>query len=109
MQDYQDHPFGTLSGGQTQRVLIARALVSDPAILLLDEPTASVDAQAEDNITHILESLKGKMTLIMVTHDLHLILKKADRLLCVNRRITPYSSSEVCDHFSQGLYHRPEI
>ena len=107
MQEYSDHPFGTLSGGQTQRVLIARALVSNPAILLLDEPTASVDAKAEDTITHILEHLKGKLTLIMVTHDLHLILEKADRLLCINRRATFYSASEVCGHFAQGLYHRP--
>jgi zinc transport system ATP-binding protein len=105
LKELQDHPFGALSVGQTQRVLLARALVSKPDILLLDEPTASVDAKAEAAITHILENLKGKITLIMVTHDLHLILKKADRLLCVNRHITTYSPTQVCDHFSQGLYH----
>jgi zinc transport system ATP-binding protein len=107
MVDFKNHAFGELSGGQTQRVLIARALVSSPAILLLDEPTASVDAKAEENITHMLAQLKGEMSILMVTHDLHLILQKADRLLCVNRNLTIYSSSEVCGHFSQGLYHPP--
>lgn len=107
MLEHQNRPFGALSGGETQRILIARALASDPVILLLDEPTASVDAVAEESITCMLERLRGKITLLMVTHDLHLIVGKADRLLCVNRCVTPYSSSDVCGHFAQGLYHPP--
>jgi zinc transport system ATP-binding protein len=105
LAEYKNRPFGALSGGQMQRVLIARALVSRPSILLLDEPTASVDAAAEAAITEKLEQLKGKITLIMVTHNLQLILQKANRLLCVNRTITTYLPKEVCGHFTQGLYH----
>lgn len=107
MQDFQNHSFGTLSGGQAQRVLIARALVCKPTILLLDEPTASVDATAEEAIYKLLEKLKGTMTIIMVTHDLQVMMQKVDRFLCVNRQVTGYSLAQVCDHFAQGLYHPP--
>jgi zinc transport system ATP-binding protein len=107
MLDFHDHSFGTLSGGQAQRVLIARALVSKPTILLLDEPTASVDASAEESIYKLLEHLKGTMTILMVTHDLQVMLQKVDRFICVHRDVTSYSQAQVCDHFAQGLYHPP--
>jgi zinc transport system ATP-binding protein len=107
MLDFQDHSFGTLSGGQAQRVLIARALVSKPTILLLDEPTTSVDASAEESIYKLLEHLKGTMTIIMVTHDLQVMMQKVDRFICVHRDVTSYSQAQVCDHFAQGLYHPP--
>jgi len=107
MLDFQNNPFGTLSGGQAQRTLIARALVSKPTILLLDEPTASVDASAEESIYKLLEHLKGTMTIIMVTHDLQVMLQKVDRFICVHRQVTSYSQAQVCDHFAQGLYHPP--
>jgi zinc transport system ATP-binding protein len=107
MLDFQGHSFGTLSGGQAQRVLIARALVSKPTILLLDEPTASVDVSAEESIYKLLEHLKGTMTIVMVTHDLQVMMQKVDRFICVHRHVTSYSQAQVCDHFAQGLYHPP--
>jgi zinc transport system ATP-binding protein len=107
MLDFQNHSFGTLSGGQAQRVLIARALVSKPSILLLDEPTASVDAAAEETIYNLLQQLKGTMTIVMVTHDLQVMMQKVDRFICVNKEVTSYSQTQVCDHFAQGLYHPP--
>ncbi|HEY5236139.1 MAG TPA: metal ABC transporter ATP-binding protein [Rhabdochlamydiaceae bacterium] len=105
--DFEHHSFGTLSGGQAQRVLIARALVGNPSILFLDEPTASVDPSAEENIYQVLQRLKGKMTIVMVTHDLQVMLQKVDRFICVHRDVTAYSQAQVCDHFAQGLYHPP--
>jgi zinc transport system ATP-binding protein len=107
MLDFQNNSFGTLSGGQAQRVLIARALVSKPTILLLDEPTASVDASAEESIYKLLEKLKGSMTIVMVTHDLQVMMQKVDRFICVHKQVTSYSQAQVCDHFAQGLYHPP--
>lgn len=107
--EIKDRAFGTLSGGQAQRVLIARALVSQPKILLLDEPTASVDPQAEEEILSILDSLKGKMTILMVTHDLQTILHRTESLVCVHRHVHLFSPSQVCEHFGLGLYHSPLI
>ncbi|NGX46266.1 MAG: Zinc import ATP-binding protein ZnuC [Chlamydiae bacterium] len=99
--------FGTLSGGETQRVLIARSLVSDPKILFLDEATAGVDAAAQEEIYQLLIGLKKTLTIVFVTHDLQAIVSHADLLYCVNRSITAYSPSQVCSHFALGLYHPP--
>ncbi len=99
--------FGTLSGGEMQRALIARALVGNPEILLLDEATAHVDQKTQILIYDLLLKMKGKMTILMVTHDLQPILEKATRLVCINRRLTLYAKEEMCGHFALGLYHPP--
>lgn len=99
--------FGTLSGGQAQRVLIARALVSNPQLLLLDEPTASVDSQAEADIYALLGQLKGEMTILMVTHDLRAAIDQVGRILCVQGSVISLQPEEVCKHFAFGLYHMP--
>lgn len=107
--DLKNRAFGTLSGGQAQRVLIARALVSDPEVLLLDEPTASVDARSEEEIHALLLELKGQMTILMVTHDLQAILDKTTTLLCVRKTIHSLLPKEACSHYALGLYHDPVI
>lgn len=104
--DKANKPFGTLSGGQAQRVLVARALVGAPDILLLDEATVSIDAEAEKTIYELLTQLTGKITILMVTHDLK-SLEKADRLLCIQQKLSIYKPKEVCEHFTLGLYHPP--
>lgn len=99
--------FGTLSGGEAQRVLIARAIVDEPGVLLLDEPTANVDVEAEQSIYAQLLELNKKMTILMVTHDLQTIVDKVGKLLCVQRQVTALKAKEVCEHFALGLYHTP--
>lgn len=103
----KEQPFGTLSGGQAQRALIARALVSQPQLLLLDEPTASVDPQAEADIYRILQSLKGHMSVVMVTHDLRAAVDLVDRVLLVQGDVISMYPQQVCEHFALGLYHTP--
>ena len=107
MLSFADNSFGTLSGGQAQRALIARALVSEPKLLLLDEPTASVDSQAQVDIYNILKSLQGSMTIMMVTHDLDIAIDLVQRIFCVQRTVVPMLPQEVCEHFALGLYHTP--
>lgn len=103
----KDHSFGTLSGGQAQRALIARALASDPELLILDEPTASVDSKAEADIYAILRKFAGDKTILMVTHDLKAAIDVVQQVICVQLRAVPLKPQEVCEHFAFGLYHKP--
>lgn len=105
--NYQTRAFGTLSSGQAQRALIARALASKPKLLLLDEPTASVDMQSEADIHGILKSLRGEMTVLMVTHDIGAIINDVQRVICVQGEVVDLNPEEVCTHFAFGVYHTP--
>lgn len=106
---HQHKPFGALSGGLAQRALLARALLSDPDLLLLDEPTANIDAASSRVLFEMLESIKGKKTILLVTHDLKTIIERVDRVLCIQGRIDSYLPRQVCEHFAVGLYHVPLI
>lgn len=109
LEDIASRPFGTLSGGQAQRALIARALASDPQILLLDEPTANVDVQAEAEIYDLLLELRKHLTILMVTHDIRAVIQQVERVLCVQRQVDSITPSGLCEHFALGLYHFPLI
>ena len=105
--DIADKPFGKLSGGQRQRCLIARALVAEPKLLLLDEPTASVDMSVEEDIFKLLQKLNEKMTIILVSHDLGFISSYVKQIACVNRNMTCHaidqiSSEKVIDETYHG-------
>ncbi|WP_240739156.1 metal ABC transporter ATP-binding protein [Marinitoga lauensis] len=79
---------GKLSGGEYQRLSLARALVSDPDILILDEPEAGVDSKAQIKIYNILEELSKKgMTIILVSHDISMVVKKANTVMCLNKTL----------------------
>lgn len=82
-----------LSGGEFQRLLIARALATEPKILFLDEPTASVDPDSRKKIYKALEELNKNITIIMVTHDLNSISKGIKNIVDLNRTLINYSET----------------
>ncbi|MDE3045422.1 MAG: ATP-binding cassette domain-containing protein [Verrucomicrobiota bacterium] len=104
---HRNKPFGTLSGGLGQKTLIARALISDPDLLFLDEVTANIDPPSALAILDLLQSLKGKKTILLVTHDIKTIVERVDQILCVQGAINTYLPGQVCEHFAMGLYHTP--
>lgn len=101
--------FGSLSGGLAQRALLARALLSNPDLLLLDEPTSNIDPASSKIIFEILEELNGKKTILLVTHDLKTIIERVGRVICVQGNVISFLPKDVCEHFALGLYHTPLI
>ena len=99
--------FGSLSGGLAQRALLARALLSCPEVLFLDEPTANVDPDSTKLIMDKLQSLQKNTTIVIVTHDLNTIAERVQSVLCVQGKITHFDPKQICKHFSFGLYHSP--
>ncbi|MDD4816345.1 MAG: ABC transporter ATP-binding protein [Victivallaceae bacterium] len=87
IEELSGRRFYELSGGQRQRLLLARALVGDPELLLLDEPTAGTDVLVQQDFQHLLGELRGKVTILVVSHHLQYVSSSYDYALCVNRRV----------------------
>jgi len=85
MEKYAERQISELSGGQKQRVFIARALAGEPEVLLLDEPTASVDQNLKKSIYNLLQELNKDMTILLVTHDVGVISAYETKLACINK------------------------
>ncbi|MBF0360702.1 MAG: ABC transporter ATP-binding protein [Oligoflexia bacterium] len=93
--DLRERAIGELSGGQLQRALIARALASNPKILLLDEPTSGLDFRIEANLFDLLKKLNNDITVIVVSHDVAFISHYIKRVACVYQNLICHQTSEL--------------
>jgi zinc transport system ATP-binding protein len=87
VRELADEPVGALSGGQLQRVLIARALAPRPKLLLLDEPTTGIDRSGQQRFAESIVELKGalpELTIVLVSHDLRAVSAMCERIACLN-------------------------
>lgn len=93
IESLQNRLFNDLSGGQRQRGLVARALLSEPKILLLDEPTSSIDEKSSENLAMLLKSIKGHQTIVLVTHDLDFLSDITNRVVYINKEVIDIKES----------------
>ncbi len=98
---------GELSGGQLQRVFIARALVSGPEVLFLDEAMASIDAQSRGEFYDALSELNRTMTIVAVSHDLMILSSHVKSVACVNLDLHHHDSGEITQELLDKAYHCP--
>ena len=96
--------FSALSGGQRQRVLIARALAAEGDILILDEPTASLDSRSEEQLFTLMAELNKKMIILMVTHEIGVSPSFFQRVICVNNQVYVHPTSELTGELLRDMY-----
>jgi zinc transport system ATP-binding protein len=89
IDNYLNSPIQAISGGEFQRVLLARALLNSPNLLVLDEPAQGVDITAQAYLYNIITNMREKLgcAILMVSHDLHLVVAGTDRVVCLNKHI----------------------
>ena len=92
-----NRPIGELSGGQLQRVMLCRAIISNPKVLVLDEPANFVDNRFENELYNLLQQLSDRMAIIMVSHDLGTVSSVVRSIVCVNRHVHRHDSNIITE------------
>ncbi len=88
-QTLKDSPVHDISGGELRRVMLARALLRDPGVLVLDEPVQGVDVTGQADLYHLIGRIREQRGcgVLMVSHDLHVVMAATDRVVCLNRHV----------------------
>jgi zinc transport system ATP-binding protein len=107
MLELRNRYIGELSDGQRQRVYIARALAAEPKILLLDEPTASVDSQVSSRIYELLSHLNEHVTILMISHDMNAVSSYVKTVGCLNRRLFYHGDKQLTPDMLELAYQCP--
>lgn len=95
LESLHSRPIGELSGGELQRTMLARAIISSPRLLVLDEPDTHVDNQFEMELYRLLKTLNENITILLVSHDIGIISPYIKTIACVNRDLHYHSSNEI--------------
>lgn len=94
LEGLEQRPIGALSGGQIQRALLGRAMISDPQLLILDEPSTYIDKRFEARLYELLAEINKRCAIILVSHDIGTILQQVKSIVCVNETLDYHPSTE---------------
>ncbi len=104
ISDLAQRSIQSLSGGQMQRVLVARALAAEPEIMLLDEPTANIDQRAEKDIFDLFKLINKRMTILIISHDIGFVSDYINKVFCLNKTLVCHDSTPVTSDTIHTLY-----
>lgn len=104
---FKDRQISRLSGGQMQRVFIARAIVREPKLLLMDEPMASIDPEMQNLFYELLARLKSRMAIVLVSHDVGAVSTHVDKIACLNRKLYYHGPVENSAEGLEEIYKCP--
>ena len=105
--DLEKRQIGQLSGGQLQKVFLGRALMTEPKMLLLDEPTASIDTNSTTQIYELLSELNEDMTIIIVSHNMEAVASYLDSVACLNRKLYHHHEKQLDSETVKNVYGCP--
>ncbi|MCP4970381.1 MAG: ABC transporter ATP-binding protein [Arcobacter sp.] len=109
MDKYANFKIGDLSGGQRQRVFIARALCAKPKVMLLDEPTASIDVKGQKDIYELLKELNKTISIVVVSHDISVLLNYAKNVAHVNKNLVYHHLKNTDSQITNNDEHLCEV
>lgn len=104
LQALIDRPIGNLSGGQLQRVLLGRAIVDSPDLLILDEPNSYVDKRFESDFYKILEDINKETAIILVSHDIGTVISSVHNIACVNEGLHYHAGTNITTEWLEQTY-----
>jgi zinc transport system ATP-binding protein len=107
MDEFKDRQISRLSGGQMQRVFIARAIVREPKLLIMDEPMASIDPEMQHSFYKLMSRLKNKMAIVLVSHDVGAVSTHVDKIACLNQELFYHGPVENAADGLEEIYHCP--
>ncbi len=100
IQKLLEQPIQNVSGGEMQRILLARALMNQPELLVLDEPVQGIDIKGQTELYHYINKIRNRYNcgIIMVSHDLNIVMKNTDRVLCLNKHLCCSGTPQVVNN-----------
>ncbi|MDD6211460.1 MAG: ABC transporter ATP-binding protein [Bacteroidales bacterium] len=107
IKKYAHKPVGNLSGGELQRVLLGRAIIARPELLILDEPSTYIDKPFEEHFFHLLDEINKESAIILISHDIGTIISQVKNIACINNTLYYHKGNQVTTQWLEKGYGCP--